>query len=166
MTDETGEDKIEEIMDDFDSTINQLDKNQNEAETSDNREELSKEDLEEKFDGEYVASPTGDKQHLVRVDDSRTLCGTDLGEKEWPQSSEPGPFNPICKDCKSAFVGPAPPTNKMGIGSIDGLRNWFAERVDIESVEEASRNKPLTKAELQLVAEYIQSLESDDDHEL
>jgi hypothetical protein len=49
----------------------------------------------------------------------------------------------------------------VGLGSLKELRNWFAERVDITPVKENSGGMALTKVELQLVAEYIQSLESD-----
>ncbi|MFC6720289.1 hypothetical protein [Halobacteriaceae bacterium SHR40] len=166
MSNGTGDDELEEIMSSFDSEMAQKDENLEEAETSDNQDKLSKEDLEEQFDGEYVASPTGSTQHLVGVDDSQTLCKKDLREKEWPQSSEPGPFNPICRDCKSVFAGPATPTNEAGLGSLNELRNWFAERVDVESAKETSDSKALTKAELQVVVKYIQSLESDNNHEL
>jgi hypothetical protein len=106
MRNETGDDGLEEIISNFDSEMTQQDENQNETETSDNEEGLSKEELQEQFDGEYVASPTGNTQHLVETDDSQTLCKKDLREKEWPQSREPGPFNPMCEDCKSALAGP------------------------------------------------------------
>lgn len=161
----TGDDELEEIMSDFDSETIQRGENPDTAETSDNEKEISKEDLEEQFDGEYVASPTGNTQHLVETGNSQTLCRKDLHEKEWPKSSEPGPFNPICQDCKSAFAGPTKPTNAAGLGSLDEIRNWYAERVDIKSAEEKN-NAALTKSELQILAEYIQSLEPDNKQEL
>lgn len=165
MTDESPSDEVEKLMDELDPAADEPNKNQNEAETFDSKEELSKEEIQDEFDGEYVASPTGNSQHLVEIDDSQTLCRKDLREKEWPQSSEPGPFNPICKECKSALAGPVVPTSASIHGSLSEIRNWFAERVDVKSPEKVNGTQALRKSELQLVASYIQTLESDNEKE-
>ena len=146
-----------------DQTIDNKSSDRGEEEKQDNL--TSKEEINEEFAGEYAASPTGNTQHLVETDGSVTLCGKNLKKKDWPRSSEPGPFNPICKDCKSVLAAPVVPTDEPGMSTLNEIRNWFAERVDIRTTQETSDSNPLDKSELRLVAEYIQSLESDQDTE-
>lgn len=163
MNDNDGLDEIVNNLFGDDQTEPSASKENSKTETEDEAGDLlSKEEIQEQFDGEYAASPTGKTQHLVYTDDSQTLCKKDLHKKEWPQSSEPGPFKPVCSDCKSALAGPSEPTSDAEVGSRNEARNWFAKRVDVRSAEEADHH-PLTKAELQAVVNYIQSLESDNE---
>jgi hypothetical protein len=155
--------EIDDMINDIDHSING---NSPEAAGENKQDNItSKEHINEEFDGEYAASPTGNTQHLIETNDNETLCGKNLDKKDWPRSSEPGPFNPICKDCKSVLAAPVVTTDEPGMSTLNEIRNWFAERVDIRTAEEASDSNPLSKSELRLVAEYIQSLESDHDTE-
>lgn len=153
--------KTDDITNDIADTVDRKSSDRTKKNKQDDL--TSKDEINEEFHGEYVASPTGNTQHLVETDDSETLCQKNLNKKDWPRSGEPGPFNPICKDCKSVLAAQVVPTDEVGLSTLNEIRNWFAERVDIRSTKETSDSNPLNKSELQLVAKYIQSIESDQD---
>jgi hypothetical protein len=160
MTDRDS-DEMGKIMEDFGTQFNEPGETHKRAETSNSQEGLSKDELQKQFDGRYAASPAGNTQHLVDPENSQLLCGLDLVKNDWVQSDELGPFTPVCKMCKTSFATQVFTTGAGG--SISELRDWFAERVDVASGEEKD-GQSLTRAELQLIAKYIHSIESDKEH--
>lgn len=49
---------------------------------------------------EFAKKPGNNSQHLVSQDQSETLCGVGL-RSDAPISETPGPFDPICGNCKN-----------------------------------------------------------------
>jgi hypothetical protein len=157
MTNRTGDDKIEKIMDDFDSTVDLPDENQNGSETSDNTEELSKEEIADRFDIRFAKSPNGGTQHLMPSEDDTIFCRTSLTD-DFIASENPGPFDPICTRCRKNVTG-GTQTSDLG-NTVADYRRWLANEIDgvKQPNGEGTSAVALRKAEMAAVVSHIQSL--------
>jgi hypothetical protein len=166
MSDGTGDDKLEEIMSDFDSKMTQQDEDPDESETSTNKRELSKEQLEElskeeiaeKCNFRFGQTANGDTQHLLPANEDNTYCNVGVSDG-FRTSEEPGPFNPICSNCKVSALGDGSQTRSSAQTKFD-LRQWLADEID--GVQDPTRApgglvKP-SKSDLQAIVSYIKSL--------
>lgn len=171
MSDETGDDRLEEIMGDFDSEIIQQDEDADEAETSANKRELSEEELEEfskediadEYDFRFGKTPDGRTQHLLPANENSTYC-TVAFRDSFRISDEPGPYDPICSSCKSSALGAVGSDLRGGFSpekTKENLMQWLADEVDGVDEPTFSQNntlKALRKDELAAIVSHIQSL--------
>jgi hypothetical protein len=168
MNDGTNDDALEEIMSDFDSKMTQQNENPDEIKYDNKRElskeeieELSKEEIAEKYDFRFGQTANGDKQHLLPADENNTYCSVGVSDG-FRISEEPGPFNPICSNCKvNALGGNSAAASSNKTTKVD-LRRWLANEVDgVEEPDINSKGAPSTelrKPELQAIISHIESL--------
>jgi hypothetical protein len=171
MSDRTGDDELEEIMNSFDSEMAQQDENLNESDTSANKrklskeelEELSKEEIAEEYDFRFGKTPDGGTQHLLPANENKTHCRVGFTDK-FRISEEPGPFDPICSRCKLVALGAggSHPGSRPKTTKFD-LRQLLADEIDgvqePESLESTREPKnSLKKSELTAILSHIEAL--------
>lgn len=157
MTDDVSE-ELDELMDDIDaggSTLSpesETDEGTNKADGG----ELSKEEIADEFEVLFAKKQGNSVQHLVHAEADDTLCGVGLGT-EVKQIETPGPFDPICKRCRSNLLGGSLGSNTNR--TYNDLRQWLAN--EIEGVQEATddgSSDALRKSEAAAIVSHIQSL--------
>ena len=150
-------DEIDKIADEIDSTINGDDDQHESDSGDDDSDELSKEEIAEEFDVQFVKTQGGNTQHLVKSTDEGVVCGAVDVTSDTVMADAPSPFDPICEKCRGSILGMS--INESSGQTYNDLRRWLAD--EIEGVDEPKANTgsdQIRKTEAAAIIDYIQSL--------
>lgn len=77
------------------------------------------EEMAADFDVVFAKKPGGDAQHLVSPEDDYAICGVGLGDKV-NRSTTPGPFDPLCRNCRRVIEGKRKSSDRSSISKSNG----------------------------------------------
>lgn len=152
-------DKLETVAEEFDSDAKSSDTQSDLKETENTNEDdsLSKEDINEEFNVQFAKKPGNTSQHLVTPGESEALCGVGLGS-DVPISDTPGPFDPICGNCRRSIGG----TRRPGMNRYD-LREWLANNVKgVEGPDNRENSSRFKKEEMEAIVSHIKSITNEE----
>lgn len=155
--DDQKSDELQKIAKELDSELNSSDKKSEakERKSPNKKDKLSKEEIKKELDVRFAKKPGNKSQHLVPPGETETLCGVGLGN-DVPISDTPGPFDPICGNCRRS-IGE---TREPGMSRYD-LREWLSSNVEgVEGPDTRENPSTFKKKEMESIVSHIKSANS------